>query len=41
LEKKDGIQGHAVQYPLEFLIDENIKERFLYKEVFVPEIAFV
>ena len=38
---KGEISGHIVNYPTEFLREERLNQRFLYKEVFIPEITFV
>lgn len=35
------IKGHAVNYPHEYLIEEDLNTNFLNQEMLVPEIAFV
>ncbi len=41
LTLRNFIVGHAVNYPVFFLKDENLGQNFLNSEILVPEITFV
>lgn len=40
LNAKKSLRGHAVDFPLQFLKDEDLKLRRAQKEYYAPEISF-
>jgi len=38
---KGDLRGNVIQFPHQFLEEENLMKNFYYRELFVPEITFI